>query len=193
MDIHNVLLTYSNKMKGVFFFEIQNERTLRHLLIIFVSFSVFSSGIDTRDCMAILSNYCQKPQFRRKKYRVLKVNLENVWVQNLEEPMLVLKQTIPQQKALDLSFNLTPWKWAWHYRMGAMPSFPKITFFTPHGPMLFATRGHGMAPTFRVSNLSWDQGLSAEVSFVSVLLVVLSEYWKKLEKISRNKIISAIS
>ena len=27
---------------------------------------------------------------------------------NWKEPMLVLKQTIPQQKALDLSFNLAP-------------------------------------------------------------------------------------
>ena len=26
----------------------------------------------------------------------------------LKDPLLVLKQTIPQQKALDLSFNLTP-------------------------------------------------------------------------------------
>ena len=39
----------------------------------------------------------------------------------LKEPLLVQKQTIHQQKALDLSFNLTPWKWAWHYQEGATP------------------------------------------------------------------------
>ena len=36
--------------------------------------------------------------------------------------MLVLKQTIHQQKALDLSFNLAPYKWAWHYQEGATPA-----------------------------------------------------------------------
>ena len=45
--------------------------------------------------------------------------------------MLVLKQTIPQKKALDLSCHLTPWKWVWHYHEPVTPSCPKITFFTP--------------------------------------------------------------
>ena len=40
----------------------------------------------------------------------------------LKEPLLVQKQTIHQQKALNFSFNLTPWKWAWHYQEGATPS-----------------------------------------------------------------------
>ena len=40
---------------------------------------------------------------------------------------------------------------------------------------------------------SWDQELSADVSFVSVIAMVLSEYWKSLEENFRNKIISAIS
>ena len=61
----------------------------------------------------------------------------------LTEPLLVQKQTIPQQKALDLSFNLAPWKWAWHYQEAVTPSCPKITFFTPRAPMLFAARGRG--------------------------------------------------
>ena len=39
----------------------------------------------------------------------------------VKEPLLVQKQTTPQQKALDLSFNLTPWKWAWHHQEGATP------------------------------------------------------------------------
>ena len=39
----------------------------------------------------------------------------------LKEPLLVQKQTTHQQKALDFSFNLTPWKWAWHYQEGATP------------------------------------------------------------------------
>jgi hypothetical protein len=37
----------------------------------------------------------------------------------LKRPLLVQKQTIHQRKALDISFNLTPWKWAWHYQEGA--------------------------------------------------------------------------
>ena len=47
-------------------------------------------------------------------------NLTNYKI--VKEPLLVLKQTIPQQKALDLSFNLAPWKWAWHYHEAATPS-----------------------------------------------------------------------
>ena len=61
----------------------------------------------------------------------------------LKEPLVLLKQTIHQQKVLDLSFNLAPWKWAWHYHEAVTPSCPKITFFTPRGPMLFAARGRG--------------------------------------------------
>ena len=38
-------------------------------------------------------------------------------------------------------------------------------------------------PTFRMSNESWNQGLSADVLFVSLLAKVLSQYWKRLEKI----------
>ena len=37
----------------------------------------------------------------------------------LKEPLLVQKQTIHQRKALDLSFNLAPQKWAWHYQEAA--------------------------------------------------------------------------
>ena len=60
-----------------------------------------------------------------------------------KEPILVLKQTIPQQKDLDHSFNLAPWKKAWYYHEAATPSCPKITFFTLRAPMLFASRGRG--------------------------------------------------
>ena len=59
----------------------------------------------------------------------------------LKEPLLVQKQTLHQQKVLDLSFNLAPWKWAWHCHEAATPSCPKITFFTSRAPMLFAARG----------------------------------------------------
>ena len=41
----------------------------------------------------------------------------------LKEPLLVQKQMIHQRKALDLSFNLTPQKWAWHYQEGATPPY----------------------------------------------------------------------
>ena len=61
----------------------------------------------------------------------------------LKKPLLVLKQTIHQQKALYFSFNLAPWKWAWHHHEAATPSCPKITFFTPRAPMLFAAGGRG--------------------------------------------------
>ena len=52
--------------------------------------------------------------------------------------------------------------------------------------MLFAARerkhpSDNATPTFRVPNKSWDPGLSAEVSFNSVLAMVLSENWKRLE------------
>ena len=40
----------------------------------------------------------------------------------LKEPLLVQKQTIHQQKALDFSFYLAHWKWAWHYQEGVTPS-----------------------------------------------------------------------
>ena len=61
----------------------------------------------------------------------------------LKEPMLVLKQMIPQKKALILSFKMTTWKWVWHYHEAATPSCSKRTIFTPHAPMLFTARGHG--------------------------------------------------
>ena len=37
----------------------------------------------------------------------------------LKEPLLLQKQMIYQRKALDLSFNLAPQKWAWHCQEGA--------------------------------------------------------------------------
>jgi hypothetical protein len=40
----------------------------------------------------------------------------------LKEPLLVQNKTIHQQKALDFSFNLTPWKWAWNYQKAVTPS-----------------------------------------------------------------------
>ena len=60
-----------------------------------------------------------------------------------KESMLVLKQTIHQKKALNLSFNMAPWKWAWHYQEGVTMTCRKRTFFTPRAPMLFAARGRG--------------------------------------------------
>ena len=46
------------------------------------------------------------------------LNLFNI----LKKPMLVQKQRIRQQKVLDLSFFLTPQKWAWHHQEGATPA-----------------------------------------------------------------------
>ena len=52
---------------------------------------------------------CKSPN-----YTLFKINI-------LKKTLLVKKQTIHQQKALDLSFNLAPWKWAWHHQEGATP------------------------------------------------------------------------
>ena len=60
-----------------------------------------------------IGNYstgCKSPN-----HTFLKINI-------LKESLLIVIQTIPQQKALDLSFNLAPWKWAWHYQEAATPS-----------------------------------------------------------------------
>jgi hypothetical protein len=81
---------------------------------------------------------------------------------------------------------------------GRDDDFPQKIFF--YLARTYAFRGEGAwrppdnaTPTFRVPNKSWDPGLSADVSFVSVLAMVLSEYWKRLEENFRKKIISAIS
>ena len=104
----------------------------------------------------------------------------------LKKPLLVLKQTIHQQKALYFSFNLAPWKWAWHYHEAATPSCPQITFFTPRSPMLFAAGGRGALlvvprPVSGCQIQSWYPGLFTDVLFVSVIAMVLSGYWKALD------------
>ena len=74
-----------------------------------------------------------------------------------KDPMLVVKQMRPQQIALDLSFNLAPWKWAWHYQEAATPPrrekhrcarrvfdfLPSMRVWQPHD---------NATPTFRVPN-----------------------------------------
>ena len=61
----------------------------------------------------------------------------------LKESLLVQKQTLHQQKALDFSFKMAPWKWAWHYQEGVTMTCRKRTFFTSRAPMLFAARRRG--------------------------------------------------
>ena len=77
-----------------------------------------------------IGNYstgCKSPN-----HTFLKINI-------LKESSLIVIQTIPQQKALDLSFNLAPWKWAWHYQEAVTPSCPKrsqkpsVPTYTFHG------------------------------------------------------------
>ena len=77
--------------------------------------------------------------YRGCKRRIRKIFEVKIW----KESLLVKEQTIPQQKALDLSFSLASWKWAWHYHEAATPSHRRITFFTPRQPMLFTAREHG--------------------------------------------------
>ena len=61
----------------------------------------------------------------------------------LKELLVLMKQTIPQQKSLDLSFNLEPWKWAWHYNGAAKPSCPKRSQKPSMPTMLFTARSCG--------------------------------------------------
>ena len=99
----------------------------------------------------------------------------------MKEPLLVQKQTIPQQKALDLSFNLAPVTPSRHEKhillnfMGARRVFDFLTSMTSLEVNFKDTS------TYKVSNKSLDKGLFADVRFVSVLAMVLSENWKRLE------------
>ena len=104
----------------------------------------------------------------------------------LKEPLHIQKQTLHQQKALNLRFKMAPWKWVWHYQRGMMMTCRKRTFLPTH---TYAFRGKqawrlsdDTTPSFWMSNKRWDQWLSSMVLFVSVLLIVLLEYWKRLDK-----------
>ena len=78
----------------------------------------------------VLSEYWKRLEenFRKKLFLRFPKNDENykkkplALFNILKEPLLVQKQTIHQRKALDLSFNLKPQKWAWHYQEGATPT-----------------------------------------------------------------------
>ena len=115
-----------------------------------------------------------------------------------KEPMLVLKQTIPQKKALILSFLETETLRLWHYQESATPTchkkhrwaWCKKSFSTAsrRGALLIMPRPQ----TFQLQK-SWVSELSSEVLFVSVLAMVLSENRKRLEENFRNTVISAIS
>ena len=72
-------------------------------------------------------------------YRVRQSFWESYYLQDSE----IHKQTLHQKKALDLSFNLASWTWAWHYYKAATPSCPKVTFFTPRACMLWAASRRG--------------------------------------------------
>ena len=87
------------------------------------------------------------------KRRIRKTFEVKIW----KESLLVKEQRVPQQKALDLSFNLAPWKWAWHYHEAATPSCPKRSQkpFAPtyafHGKEAWRPPDNAM-PTFRMLN-----------------------------------------
>ena len=110
-----------------------------------------------------------------------------------KESTLVLKQMIPQKKALIFSFKMTPLKWVGHYHGAATPSSSKITYAF-HGERAWAwCPFDNSTPSNFPAAKSWVSELSSEVSFVSVLAMVLSEYWKRLVENFQNKIISTIS
>ena len=78
----------------------------------------------------VLSEYWKRLEenFRKRLFPRFPKNDENYKKKTLalfnilKEPSLVQKQTIHQRKALDLSFNLTPQKGAWHYQEGGTPT-----------------------------------------------------------------------
>ena len=73
--------------------------------------------------LASIAHSCEQKNPISKRSTRCDSHFRNPAVFNiLKEPLIVQKQTIPQQKALDLSFNLAPWKWAWHYQEAATPS-----------------------------------------------------------------------
>ena len=78
----------------------------------------------------------------------------------------------------------------WMRHNGRSLYWASSIFITPKNEICFL-RHEGVAPTWHCHALallapnSWDQELSADVKFSSVLWMVLSEYWKRLEKIFR--------
>ena len=66
----------------------------------------------------LVSFSCSRHVYTGCKSRIRKMFEFKIW----KKPMLVLKQTIHQQKDLDFSFNLAPWKWVWHHQDAATPS-----------------------------------------------------------------------
>ena len=112
--------------------------------------------------------------------------------------MLVLKQMMPQKKALILSFLETESLKVWHYQECTTLAHCRKTFFYPMPTYAFFWEQawpppDNAAPLNFLSPKSWVSELSSEVSFVSVLAMVLSEYWKRLEGNFWNGIIYKIS
>ena len=84
----------------------------------------------------VLSEYWKRlgENFRNKVISTISQNDENckkifppVFFNILKEPLLVQKQTIPQQKALILSFLQLESLWACHYQEGSTPTCRKKT------------------------------------------------------------------
>ena len=105
--------------------------------------------------------YNQKNDKKRKIMYLYRVDISEIWkkvqANILKEPLVLLKLTISQQKALDLIFNLAPWKWAWHYHEAATPSCPKRSqkpsapTYAFHGKEAWRPPDNA-TPTFRVLN-----------------------------------------
>ena len=98
-----------------------------------------------------------------------------------KEPMLVQKQTIPQKKALDLSFNLTSWKGAWHYQDGATPSRREkhilLNFMGAEGFWLLAFYEISRTKFFELQSLLRCQ-IKAEIKgFLLMYSVLKYKHW----------------
>ena len=93
----------------------------------------------------------------RFAYRISEI-WKKVQAKILKESLVLLIQTVPQQKALDLSFNLTPWTWC-GITMGLsrppalreVKNPPRPPTYTFHGKEAWRPLDNA-TPTFRVSN-----------------------------------------
>ena len=105
----------------------------------------------------------------------------------VKQPLLIQKQTIHQQKALDFSYlepkgqgrGIIMRAWQCHRRQ-RVKNPPRTCKKSTKNAFRGEEAWHPLdnaTPTFRMSNESWDQGLFADVSFVSVSAMVFSQSW----------------
>ena len=122
------------------------NKWVEQLLVYFYNTAVENNFlIITRNSTTIYITGCNSDIWKKVQANILK------------NPLVLLKQTMPQQKALDLSFNLAPWKWVWHYQEAVTPSCtkrsqkPSAPTYAFHGKEAWRPPDNA-TPTFRVPN-----------------------------------------